>query len=194
MDEQASLRTRFITIVAVVLMLIGISIPVHQGINLWRTWELQKEYGSLRHHPAFFYAVKADLLLQSLLSLAAGWGLLRRRSWAPVVAAFSGGLILASSATSLQEFLPGFIKRFSEQAPSAPPAALLTLTAPLAVAILRLTAWVLLFERLRRPEGRREFPPGTLSSRAFWIVAVAGGVLSGLIYALLLWLAENRPT
>jgi hypothetical protein len=90
-------RSRVITVLGWICLALGLSSPLRIGLALY-----DARFNVYCNETALVCAY--EIVLSSLTAVA-GWGLIRRRRWAPFVAAVAGGATIALAAGSLFAWL-----------------------------------------------------------------------------------------
>ena len=125
-----------------------------------------------------------------------GWGLLKRRSWAPLIACFAGGLTLAGAGWLAFRLGGHFVHESAPSGPAQPAVStqevvtrVLSYLPFLASVICRMILLGALFRR----DGRGQFPPGRteFTLGRFWTGLAAGAMVSSLYNAVLAWILHE---
>jgi hypothetical protein len=184
MDEPAP-RPRFFTIMGWIFMLFGVWFPIKTLLDLCSAWKVLGMVDLFWKQWKLFAAILAGTVFFSALDAVSGWGLLKRRSWAPPLAALAGGMAVTGAGWFLYG-LKGYI--FMESAPGLPQPAvpvheIVTRMLAILPTFAHAVCWMILLGALYREDGRKQFPPGRreFSLGHFW-TAVAAGVMIMCLY------------
>jgi hypothetical protein len=177
MDEPA--RPRFFTVMGWILIVFGVAFPIRTLFGLYSWWKMVGAYDIFWDQWAISAAILTGALLGGALDSWSGWGLLKRRSWAPLVAAFAGGHTVAGFGWFLFRVREHYARGAGFHGTTQ---AVVTRALDFLPAFVHAICWMILLGVLFSRDGRRQFPSGrtAFTSHRFWIAAASGVAVSFL--------------
>jgi len=192
---EAASRSHFLTALGWACIVSGLYVPARVAFDYWKYWEEMLSYGSLGRYPVLTIASNADVALQGALSVAAGWGLVGRRRWAPWVSSFATGALLADVGWALKTLGPRIADALLEALKPEGSLGGVPILATL-VTLTRLALWLTVFGAMSTRSIRLKFPQGRypFTTKALWLTTAAGAAASALLFGglLLLWRFERH--
>lgn len=175
--SDAPAPSRYFTVVGWICILSGLHIIVTSVINYSQAFRVLKV---ARPELLLTFASRCGL---SVLSVASGFAMWKRRSWAPWLMSLTGGATVASCVWFFARAVPPYIDLIQESRHSVPMVAL-DLAFSILSKVLQLLIWLAVLGGLYRENGRRQFPP---SRPEFTKATLFGLSLLGLLLMLLIY-------
>jgi len=189
--SDAPASSRFFTVLGWICILSGLYVLATSLIGHFQIVRLlrgnKSESQLLLYNVSF--AIRCGL---SVLSIASGLGMWKRRSWAPWIMSLAGGATVATCVWFVAQGVHPYLRLMQEARRSMPMAAL-DLGFSILSKVLQLVLWLAVLGGLYRKEGRREFPASRppFTKAALFGLASLGAMAIILVYFLVLRIASS---
>jgi len=187
---------RSLTVFAWIGLIFGASTPLRLALE-WRDLLPVLKLSGLLERYGFSFVVDVDFKLGiGLLGGIGGWGLLKRKAWAPLAACIAGGVILVESLNWMVEMAAPTLLIIARSFSLKWVRLIAAMGLPLLIHATLLTTWYFLLRIVMREKGRREFPKAQpeLTPGMMWGALVLSGTLCGLFLLLQRLLWEVTPS
>ena len=187
---------RFYSIVGGACIAFGIYYPACSILHYGRIWDFIQRNGGFGRAGPYHLAGFVDVLLQGVISVAAGWGLFRRRSWAPAIACAAGGALLVDVGCTIRSEAAKFASLVGETLRSKPFNPDLTAWGKFLVYGAHALLWLVVLGAMFLERRRHRFPPGRVpfTTRTVWSATGAGAAVSLLMWGAWLWIYKKQSS